>query len=83
MSKSHHKVSDDMKIALIMMTQGDCCICNFVFILITFSVRKQKKIIRLNFFELKILLNIVKSFEPNKLLLLCNTKKDQTLKSYK
>ena len=80
MSKSHHKVSDDMKIALIMMTQGDCCICNFVFILITFSVRKQKKKIRLNFFELKILLNIVKSFKSNKVLLLCNTKRRSNTK---
>ena len=78
MSKSHYKVSDDMKIALIMMTQGDCCICNFVFI-ITFSVRKQKKI-GLNFFELKILLNIVKSFKPNKVLLLCNTKRRSNTK---
>ena len=78
MSKSHYKVSDDMKIALIMMTQGDSCICNFVFI-ITFSVRKQKKI-GLNFFELKILLNIVKSFKPNKVLLLCNTKRRSNTK---
>ena len=78
MSKSHYKVSDDMKIALIMMTQGDGCICNFVFI-ITFSVRKQKKI-GLNFFELKILLNIVKSFKPNKVLLLCNTKRRSNTK---